>query len=107
MAETKATTPAKKAERKKPVRKSPVLKDYPNRLAWLKAMTEFEEAHAKTEAEAKVKRLDKRIAAKQAQVDELTAEVAKLKAERAALVPGEEQPADAGTSEPEAGTPTA
>lgn len=82
---TPKASPAKKAERKKPVRKSPALKDFPNRLAWLKAMTEYEEAQAKSTDEAKVARLTKRIGAKQKQVDELTAEVAKLEAERDAL----------------------
>jgi hypothetical protein len=98
---------AVKAERKKPVRKSPVQKDYPNKLAWLKALTEYEEAQSAVSNKAKVERLDKRIAAKRAQVTELGEDLAKLISERATLT-GEEQPADAGTSETdEAGTPAA
>lgn len=101
MAETKAATPVKKTERKKPVRTAPVQKDYPNKLAWLKAMTEHEEAESKATTAAKVARLDKRITSAQAVADEATAKVAALKAERATLVTDEEQPADAGTSEVE------
>ena len=77
-------------KRKKPVRKAPVQKDYPNKLAWLKAMTEFEEAESAKVNEAKVTRIDKRIKSAQAQVDELTAKVEALKAERAKLVPADE-----------------
>lgn len=102
MAETKATPkPAVKAERKKPVRQAPVQKDYPNKLAWLKAMTEFEEKQAEVTTKAKVARLDKRIASAQKVADEATAKVTELKAERAKLVPVEEEPADAGMSEDE------
>ena len=93
MAETKASTkPAAKAERKKPVRSAPVQKDYPNKLAWLKAMTEYEEKQTAEANTAKVARLDKRIASAQATVDEATAKVTALKAERAALVPAEPEP---------------
>ena len=92
-------------KRKKPVRKAPVQKDYPNKLAWLKAMTEFEEAESAKINEAKVTRIDKRIKSAQAQVDELTAKVEALKAERAALVPAEEESTDVDMSEGEAGTP--
>lgn len=98
---TKVDKPVVKAERKKPVRKAPVQKDYPNKLAWLKAMTEFEEKQANAETTAKVARLDKRIKSAQATADEATAKVAALKAERNALVPAEEEPADAGMSEDE------
>jgi hypothetical protein len=83
-----AAKPAK-AERKKPVRTAPVQKDYPNKLAWLKAMTEHEERETAATNKAKVERLDKRIAAAQATADEATAKVTALKAERAALVPAE------------------
>ena len=100
MADTKAK-PVVKPERKKPVRTAPVQKDYPNKLAWLKAMTEHEERETAATNVAKVARLDKRIAAAQATADEATAKVAVLKAERAALVPVEEEPADAGMSEVE------
>lgn len=97
-----ATTTAPKAERKKPVRKAPVQKDYPSKLDWLRAMTEYEEAQAATSNKAKVERLDKRIASAQAQVDELTAKLNALKAERASLVTFvEDGGADAGTTEDE------
>jgi hypothetical protein len=96
MAETKASTtkaaPAAKPEakpRKKPVRKSPALKDFPNRLAWLKAMTEYETQQAEAETTAKVARLDKRIAAKLMAAGEIADDLAKLRAERAALVPAD------------------
>ena len=101
MAETKAkpvptqtkdsaavSKPASK-ERKKPVRKAPVQKDYPTKLDWLKAMTEYETAQSEVTNKAKVERLDKRIASAQAVADEATAKVAALKAERATLVPAE------------------
>ena len=88
MADTKAK-PVVKAERKKPVRKSPVQKDYPTKLAWLQATLEFEQAEEIKANAGKVARLDKRIADKQATVDELVAVIAKLKAQRAELVPAE------------------
>lgn len=103
MADPKVKTeaPAAKAERKKPVRKAPVQKDYPNKLAWLKAMTEFEEKQASADTAAKVARLDKRIKSAQATADEATAKVASLKAERDALVPVEEEVPHPGTPEDE------
>ena len=96
MTDTTVKAPAKpaakpaKAERKKPVRTAPVQKDYPNKLAWLKAMTEHEERETAATNKAKVERLDKRIASAKAVVTEATAKVAALEAERAALVPAEE-----------------
>jgi uncharacterized protein involved in exopolysaccharide biosynthesis len=87
----KASTTAPAKERKKPVRTAPVQKDYPNKLAWLKAMTEHEERETKAANKAKVERLDKRIAAAQATADEATNKVAALKAERSALVPAEDE----------------
>lgn len=81
---------AKKAERKKPVRKAPARKDYSTKLEWLGAMTEYELAQSETQAAAKVTRLDKRIAAKQALVTKTQADIATLEAERDALVPSEE-----------------
>jgi hypothetical protein len=84
---TPEASPAKKAERKKPVRKSPVLKDYPNRLAWLKAMTAYEETLAVVTDKAKVARLDKRIKVKKAAIDKVSKELAELEKQRAALVP--------------------
>ena len=50
----KASTTAPAKERKKPVRTAPVQKDYPNKLAWLKAMTEHEERETKAANKAKV-----------------------------------------------------
>ena len=88
MAETKATPV--KTERKKPVRKAPVQKDYPNKLAWLKAMTEFEEAETAKANQAKVERLDKRIASLQAHLDETRVKLGVLWLERQALAPAEE-----------------
>lgn len=79
----------KAKERKKPERKAPVQKDYPNKLAWLKAMTEYEEAQTAASNGAKVERLDKRIAAKEQLRNDLDIEIAKLKAERAQLVPAD------------------
>jgi hypothetical protein len=90
MATKASTTTAVKAERKKPVRTAPAQKDYPNKLAWLKAMTEHEEAAAKEATAARVTRLDKRIASKKATIATLTAELAKLEDERAALVGNDE-----------------
>lgn len=76
MAETKATP------RKKPVRKAPVQKDYPTKLDWLRAMTEYETKQAEAEAEAKVARLDKRIVAKQAVLAKAQADIERLKEAR-------------------------
>ena len=101
MAETKAT-PVKKTERKKPVRTAPAQKDYPNKLAWLKAMTEHEEAEATKATAAKVARLDKRITSKWATIAKLDAELNKLVAERVALQPYAEETEPA---EPEAAQP--
>ena len=84
---TVPTTPAAKPERKKPVRKAPVQKDYPNKLAWLKAMTTYEESLTTATNTAKVIRLNKRIKAKKATIATLTTELSKLEAERALLVP--------------------
>lgn len=69
MADSKAAT------RKKPVRKAPVQKDYPTKLDWLRAMTEYEEKQAEVAAAAKVARLEKRLASKQSQLDKLQREV--------------------------------
>ena len=82
-----AVVAAVKAPRKKPVRKSPALKDYPNRLAWLKAMTDYEESQSEVGTQAKIVRLDKRIAAKAKAIADLQAEVAALETERHLLVP--------------------
>lgn len=82
-----AADKTKAKERKKPERKAPVQKDYPNKLAWLKAMTEYEEAQTTASNAAKVERLDKRIAAKEQLRNDLDAEITKLKDERAKLVP--------------------
>lgn len=101
MAETKAK-PVTKTERKKPVRTAPAQKDYPTKLAWLKAMTEHEEAEATKATTAKVARLDKRITAKQDSIVTLTAELNKLVAERVALQPYAEETEPA---EPEADQP--
>lgn len=86
MGDTKPT-PAAKAERKKPVRQAPVQKDYPNKLAWLKAMTEYEEAATAAANKGKVERIDKRIASKKEAIATLQSELTKLEAERADLVP--------------------
>lgn len=72
MAETKATP------RKKPVRKAPVQKDYPTKLDWLRAMTEYETKQAEATTAAKVARLEKRLASKQTQLDKLQREVNRL-----------------------------
>lgn len=84
-----AADKTKAKERKKPERKAPVQKDYPNKLAWLKAMTEYEETQAKAETEAKVARLDKRIAAKEQARNNLDLEITQLKTERDKLVPAQ------------------
>lgn len=81
------STPAVKKERKKPVRKAPVQKDYPNKLAWLKAMTTYEEAQTQTTNVAKVSRLNKRIKTKKATIATLAAELRTLEQERDVLVP--------------------
>lgn len=104
MAKDATNTEAPKKERKKPVRQAPVQKDFSTKLEWLKAMTEFEEKQTAATNKAKVERLDKRIKSAQAVAAEASAKVEALKAERAALVPAEEEPADAGMSEGEAGT---
>lgn len=82
-----STTTAIKAERKKPVRTSPVQKDYPNKLAWLKAMTAYEENETAVTNAAKVTRLNKRIKAKKATIATLNTELSKLEVERDVLVP--------------------
>jgi hypothetical protein len=86
MAETKASD-APKAARKKPERKAPVQKDYPNKLAWLKAMTEYEEAATAATNKAKVERIDARIRSKKDQISTLQSELKQLETERADLVP--------------------
>ncbi|HQZ84093.1 MAG TPA: hypothetical protein PLB21_00505 [Actinomycetota bacterium] len=100
MAETKAK-PVTKTERKKPVRTAPAQKDYPTKLAWLKAMTEHEEAEATKATAAKVARLDKRLASARSAVANATVKVIELEAERAKLVPVEEEPTDVGMSKGE------
>ena len=95
-ATTAAAAKPEAKERKKPVRKAPVQKDYPNKLAWLKAMTEYEEEQSAASNEAKVVRLDKRIASIKAQTYELATKLELLQKERAELVP-----ADAGMTEDE------
>lgn len=105
MAKDASTTTAPRAERKKPVRKAPVQKDYPSKLDWLRAMTEYEEAQTATSNKAKVERLDKRIASVKAQRDELSAKLATLEAERSVLVPATPAGVDADGSEGE--TPSA
>lgn len=88
-AATKAASGQKK-ERKAPVRRGPQAKDYPSRVEYLKAVLEFEEAEQAKANQAKVARLDKRIASKTDALAKLSAEIDNLKAERAALVPGED-----------------
>jgi hypothetical protein len=95
MAEDKAK-PAK-AERKKPVRQAPVQKDFPNKLAWLKAMTEYEEAATAAANKGKVERLDKRIASKKEAIATLQSELTKLETERAGLVPSTDGGAESAT----------
>jgi len=91
---------APKAERKKPVRKAPVQKDYSSKLEWLAALVEYETKQNEVSSAAKVKTIDKRIAAKQALVEKTNTEIAELKAKRAALVPAEpEQDEDGLTDE--------
>lgn len=91
MAEAKENTKTAKpkAERKKPERRAPKQSDFPNKLAWLKAMTEFETAETAKANAAKVERLDKRITAAKTVRDEAAAKVTELEAQRAALVPAE------------------
>ena len=86
-------------ERKKPVRTAPAQKDYPTKLAWLKAMTEHEEAEATKANAAKVARLDQRLAAARSAVANATAKVIELEAERAKLVPEETESEDEGFDE--------
>lgn len=81
-----AGKPEKKV-RKAPVRKSPALKDYPNKLAWLKAMTEYEEAQATVTNEHRIIRIDKRIAVKEKAIEKMAAECDALWDERALLDP--------------------
>ena len=114
MAETQpkaapAAKPAKKAERKKPVRKAPVQKDYSSKLEWLAALVEYETKQNEVSSAAKVKTIDKRIAAKQALVEKTNTEIAELKAKRAALVPSEETAETEGPEpeDDEAGVPQA
>ena len=81
-----------KKERKAPVRKAPAAKDFPSRIAWLEAMMAYEKAEAEKTNAAKLVRLDKRIASKRSAIETAQAELAKLEAERAALVPAEPEP---------------
>ncbi len=85
MATPAKNTTAPKTERKKPVRTAPAQKDYPTKLAWLKAMTEHEEAEATKANAAKVARLEKRLASKRALLDTLKREVDAIVAEIAEL----------------------
>ena len=95
---------SKAKPRKKPVRKAPVQKDYPTKLAWLQAMTEYETKQAEAETTAKVTRLDKRIATVQARVEVLTAQLHRLRHERNVLTGGE---VEVELPEAEAETPSA
>jgi len=81
-----AANTGQKKERKAPVRKGPKLSDYPSRVDYLKAQLEFEEAEQAKANEAKVARLDKRIASAKAARDEAAAKVEALETERAQLV---------------------
>jgi uncharacterized protein YPO0396 len=85
-AQTKADSGQKK-ERKKPVRQAPAKKDYPNTLAWLDAMREYEKSKIEKEHAGKRVRLDKRIAKIEAQLQELGDKLVALQMERAALEP--------------------
>lgn len=96
MAEAK-TPPAKKAERKKPVRKAPMQKDYSTKLEWLKAMTDYETALVQSSEVSKIARLDKRIDSVKAAIVELETKRDKLVAERAALAGQTQAPAEDGT----------
>ena len=96
MADTKAKQePAKKAERKKPVRKAPVQKDFSSKLEWLAALVDYETKQNEVSSAAKVKTLDKRIAAKQALFTKTQAEIAALVKQRDELVPPAEDEAEA------------
>ena len=103
MAVPAKNTTAPTKERKKPVRTAPAQKDYPTKLAWLKAMTEHEEAEAAKATAAKVARLDKRIASKKAQIAKLDAELDALQIERFKLVSEDEAdvPAEAEADQPQ------
>jgi hypothetical protein len=104
MADTKAKEPVVKTERKKPVRKAPVQKDYSSKLEWLKAMTEYEEKQAEVSTSTKLARLDKRIAAAKVARDEAVAKLTALITERDKLagVPVEDTAADSDPVSPEA-----
>ena len=90
MADTKAKPEAK--PRKKPVRQAPAKKDYPNTLAWLDAMREYEQSKIEKEHVTKRARLDKRIAKIQAQLQELGDKLVTLQMERAELEPNGVKP---------------
>jgi hypothetical protein len=96
MADTKAKPEAAPVakERKKPVRKAPVQKDYPNKLAWLAALVEYETAATESTNKAKIERLDKRIAAKKAEIDSLEGTIISLEHERAKLLGADEELVD-------------
>lgn len=85
-ATTKSGSAGEKKERKAPVRKGPQAKDYPSRVAYLEAVLQYEKAEQAKVNEAKVARLDKRIASKADALAKLSAEIDNLKAERQALV---------------------
>jgi uncharacterized small protein (DUF1192 family) len=104
----KKAAPAAKAARKKPVRTAPVQKDFATKLDWLAAMLAHEQAQVSGVNAAKVARLDKRIASTEAEINALGAKLAKLNAERAALVPDDDstdiedadvEPADESTND--------
>ena len=88
-ATTAAAAKPEAKERKKPVRKAPVQKDYPNKLAWLKAMTEYEEKQTEEANAAKVARLDKRIATITSLIEGYEVQLKELKSERSVLVPAD------------------
>ena len=73
---------AEKAARKKPVRTAPARKDYATEIEWLQAKLDHAQKQAATEAQAKVGRIEKRIATQQGVIARATARINELEKER-------------------------
>lgn len=73
---------AEKAARKKPVRTAPARKDFSTEIEWLQAKLDHAQKQAATEAQAKVERIEKRIATQQGVIAKATARLNELEKER-------------------------
>jgi hypothetical protein len=80
--------------RKAPVRTAPARKDYPSEIAWLHAKLEHAQAEQTKVNEAKVARLDKRLAALKTEYLVIAERIDKLARERDLLAFGDSLTSD-------------